>query len=273
MSEIINNNASTTYSFAGSSDVSSATSNILPINLQNAEGLVITKTANPTSFAAGSIITYTVTITNNSGQYLNGVRIIDNLGNGNLAYVLGSANLTSTTTYPVTPVATNPLTFTLQQLAVGSTMTLTYKAQVIFNLPATTSLITNNIRGIGYTATGTINGYANCTIQKKTDSDFSITKSANVTEVNPLQSFNYTLTLKNNTGTSANITNIKDDLPNNYTLTGVTIQTGSGTPITLMTNEYTISSGNVLTIPSSQGPNIVVPAGSSTIVTLTGYFV
>lgn len=272
MSEIINNSASTTYILAGSENISSATSNSLPINLQNAEGLIITKTANKSTFSAGDIITYTVTITNSSGHYLNGVRIIDNLGNGNLAYVLGSASLTSTTTYPVTPIATNPLTFTLQQLAVGSTMTLTYKAQVIFNLPVSVSLITNNIRGIGYTSTGTINGYASCTIEKKTDNDFSITKSANVTEVIPLQSFMYKLTIRNNTSANANIVDVRDDLPNNFKLTGVTLKQGSSSTITLLPSEYILSSGNILTVPSSTGPTITVPANSTTILTLSGYF-
>ena len=167
MAETINNSASTVYNINGGAS-ESATSNVLPINLQSSTGLTITKTANPTTFLAGDIITYTVTITNNSASFLNGVRIIDNLGGGNLAYVLSSASLTAgSITYPVNPVATNPLTFTLQQLGVGATMTLTYRAQVIFNLPSTVSMITNTVQGIGYTASGTITGFANTPIEKK----------------------------------------------------------------------------------------------------------
>ena len=166
---------------------STANSNVLPVNFESNTGLVITKTSNKPTFSAGEIITYTVTITNGSSSYLNGVRIIDNLGGGNLAYVVSSGSLTtSTQTYPVSPISTNPLTFTLQQLGVGETMTLTYKAQVIFNLPPTVSLITNSIEGIGYPYSGTIKGYASCTIQKKTDVDFSITKSSNVEDIGPI---------------------------------------------------------------------------------------
>ena len=167
MTQTINNSASTVYNFnGGASEI--ATSNVLPINFQSSSGLTITKTATPTTFSAGDIITYTIKITNNSGSYLTGVRIIDNLGNGNLAYVLSSASLTAgSTTYPVNPVSTSPLTFTLQQLNVGATMTLTYKSQVIFNLPPTVSMITNTVQGIGYTSSGTITGFANTTIQKK----------------------------------------------------------------------------------------------------------
>lgn len=168
MSETINNSASTSYHFGDPTTVFSATSNVLPINYESSTGLNLTKTSNTDTFSIGDILTYTITITNSSGSYLNGVRIIDDIGGGNLAYVLSSASLTyNGQSYPVTPVATSPLTFTLQQLPSGATMTLTYRSQVVFNLPPTVSLITNTVRGIGYTSTGTINGFASNTIKKK----------------------------------------------------------------------------------------------------------
>ena len=224
-------------------------------------------------FTATEADTYTITITNSSSMYLNGVRIIDNLGGGYLAYVLSSGSLTtSSQTYPVSPISTNPLTFTLQQLGVGETMTLTYKAQVVFNLPQTVSLITNSVQGIGYPYSGTITGYANNTIQKKTDVNFSITKSSDVTNVNPSQSFNYYITLTNNTGYIATVSSITDDLPSNYTLTSVKLKVGSGSEIVLNATDYTLTSSNILTIPSMSGPTIIVPTNGSTVVTLTGYF-
>lgn len=271
MSETINNSASTIYTINGSTNT--ANSNVLPVDLNSSSGLVLTKTSNVSTFSVGEIITYTITITNSSPYYLNGVRIIDNLGGGNLAYVISSGSLTtSSQTYPVSPIATSPLTFTLQQLGVGETMTLTYKAQVVFNLPQTVSLITNSVQGIGYPHTGTITGYASHTIQKKTDVNFSITKSSNITEIEPNQSFNYYITLTNNTSSLATISSITDDLPTNYTLTSVKLKVGSGTEITLNGTDYTLSSSNLLTIPSMSGPAIIVPANGSTVVTLTGYF-
>ena len=272
MAETINNSANTTFSFSGSSDTYSASSNILPINLETSSGLILTKTANPSTFAAGDIINYTITITNSSSHYLNGVRIIDNLGGGNLAYVLSSATLqSSSNTYPVTPVATNPLTFTLQQLPVGASMTLRYKAQVIFNLPSSVSMITNNIKGIGYTASGTITGYANCTIERRNSANFSITKTANVTDVSPRQSFNYYITLTNNTNVTATPVSVTDNLPSNFTLVSASLKVGGGSVTPLLATDYTLSSGNVFSLPSSSGPVVSVPANSTTIVTLTGY--
>lgn len=271
MSETINNSASTVYSIEGNANT--ASSNILPINFISSTGLTLTKTSDATTFSAGDIINYTIKITNSSSSYLNGVRIIDNLGGGNLAYVLSSAKLTvGNLTYPVSPVSTNPLTFTLQQLNVGQTMTLTYKAQVIFNLPSTVSLITNSVEGIGYTSTGTITGFANHTIQKKTEVNFSINKSSNLTSVGANQSFNYFITLKNNTSSVIPVTNITDTLPSNYTLTSIRLKTGNDAEINLNATDYILSSSNLLTVPSQSGPSITVPANSTTVLTLTGFF-
>lgn len=272
MSQTINNSASTTYSLDGST-TNVANSNVLPLNYETSQGLNITKIASTSTFSIGDIITYTITITNNSSYYLTGVRIIDNLGGGNLAYVLSSANLTAGgQTYAVTPIATSPLTFTLQQLGVGATMTLTYKCQVVFNLPSTVSLITNSVQGIGYSSTGTITGFANATIQKKNSVEFSLTKTSNVTDAYQNQSFNYYLTLTNNTSNVARITSITDNLPSSFNLTAVALKIGSGTNTVLNSTEYTLSSANLLTVPSSTGPTITVPANSTTVLTITGYF-
>ncbi len=273
MPSSINNEASTTYNFAGSADNLTATSNENTITLEDASGLTLTKTANPTTYSAGEIITFTVNITNSSSSYLNGVRIIDNIGGGYLAYVVGSAKLTvGSLTYAVTPVATNPLTFTLQQLSVGGSMTLTYNCQVIFNLPDSVTSITNSVRGIGYTSSGTVNGYASATIQKKNSVSFLISKTSSLSEVFPNQTFSYVITLTNNSSTEAEISNVTDDLPSNFVLSSVTLKIGSGTTQTLTSSDYTLSGSNEFVIPSGTGPTITVPANSTTVITLTGYF-
>lgn len=273
MSETINNNASAIYSFDGTTS-NLANSNVLPLNFETSQGLTITKTSNVSSFLAGDIITYRITITNNSAYYLTGVRIIDNLGGGNLAYVLSSANLTTNSqTYPVTPISTNPLTFTLQQLAIGQTMTLTYRCQVIFNLPQTVSLITNTVQGIGYTSNGTITSFANNTIQKKNSVEFSLTKTSNVRDVRPNQVFNYYLTLTNNTNNMASVTSLTDQLPSNFKIVSVKLKIGTSQEITLDSTQYSLSVTNILQIPSATGPSVTVPANGVTIATITGYFV
>ena len=271
MAEIINNSASAVYTISGVTNT--ANSNVLPVNHLSNSGLILTKNSNTNTFSVGEIINYEIVITNSSSLYLNGVRIIDDLGGGNLAYVLSSANLTiGGLTYPVTPISTNPLTFTLQQLGVGETMKLTYSAQVIFNLPPSVSLITNSVTGIGYPYSGTIKGYTSNTIQKKTTVDFSLTKSSNITEIGSNQSFSYFLTLENNTSSLATISSVTDNLPSNYTLTSVKLKIGTDPEITLSGTDYTLTSSNVLTIPSASGPLIIVPPNSTSVITLTGYF-
>lgn len=271
MIEITNNTASTTYTLASSPIPQTVTSNTVQVNYDNTQGLTLTKTPNPTTFLPGDIITYTVTITNPSGNYYNGVRIIDDLGGGNLAYVVGSGSLsTSTQTYNVTPVATNPLTFTLQQLASGATMTLTYQAQVVFNLPGSVTSITNSVQGIGYTSNQRFNGYASSTIQKKTTSAVNITKSASASTVSPFQQLTYSLTATNGSGEPATLLSVVDQLPAKFNLQSVTAQLGSGTPDTLDPSEYSLMN-KLFTYPIA-GNTVVVPAGVTGTLNLTGYF-
>lgn len=272
MPTTINNEATTSYQFVGSSNTGSVTSNNVKVVLLDNQGLNVTKTATPTTFTPGEIITYTITISNSTGSFLSGVRVIDNLGMGNLAYVVGSGSVTSTTTYAVSPVATNPLTFTLQQLNVGQSMTLTYRAQVIFNLPQSVSTITNTVRAIGYTSTGTVEGFSSSTIVRESVSAISSTKSSSDTEILPRQPFSYYIRLANGTEINATATETVDDLPDNFVLTSVELKIGSNPTQTLNATDYEVSSGNVLTVPSLTGPIVTVPAGSVTIITINGYF-
>ena len=274
MATTITNDAEVNYGFSGSSDTFVALSNVNSIELlsQNT-GLTLTKTASPSEFVAGDIIDYTISITNNSSSFLNGVRIIDNLGGGNLSYVLGSGRLTvGSLTYAVNPVSTNPLTFTLQQLGVGSTMTLKYKAQVIFNLPSTITTITNVIQGIGYTSTGTITGGTSATIQKKNSISISLSKTASATSVFENVPFNYYLTLTNNNSVLAEVNSVTDQLPTNFVLTEIRLKIGNGAETVMSATDYTLSASNLLTIPSPSGPNITVPTNGNTRITVVGYF-
>lgn len=273
MATTVTNQSSTTYTLSGSSEIRTATSNENAVILEDLQGLNLTKTANATSFTSGSIITYTIRITNNSGQFFTGVRIIDNLAGGNLAYVIGSARLTvNTLTYPVNPVNTNPLTFTLQQLNPGQSMTLTYNAQVIFNLPPSVTSLTNNVQGIGYTSSGTITGFTSHTIQRSSSGNLVLTKSASLTNVLPNEVFSYYLTYTNNSSSEATIVTTTDELPTNFIITGISVKIGTSQSFTLDSSDYNLSSSNVLSFPSTTGPVITVPAGGATLVTISGYF-
>lgn len=267
----IMNNATATYT--GSDSIErTITSNDLDITYNTSSGISIVKTASPTTFSVGSIVTYTIKITNTSSTYFTGVRIIDNLGGGNLAYVTSSARLTtSTQTYAVSPVATNPLTFTLQQLGVGASMTLTYKAQVVFNLPSSVTEITNIVEGIGYTASGTVTGFSNSTITRNSTNTVEISKSASASTVVPNQTFTYYLTITNGESSAVTITGITDNLPSAFTLSSLKLKVGSGSETTLVSSDYTLSSSNELVVSKNNGAEITVPSNGTTVLSITGY--
>ncbi len=268
----INNSATTTYQFVGSSTTETVTSNVNQITLEDVSGLVVSKTSSPTTFSAGDIITYTVRITNNTGTFLTGVRIIDDLGGGNLAYVSGSASLSSTTTYPVSPSQTSPLTFALQQLNNGQSMTLTYKAQVVFDLPVSFSTITNSVRAIGYTSTGTVNGSASSRINRRGVSGLSIRKTASETEVLPRENFTYYITLTNGSDNAVADSTTTDQLPPNFVISSVELKIGTSDYQTLVATDYVVSNNNLFTIPSISGPIVTVPANGETVIAINGYF-
>ena len=270
----ITNQATTTYQYDGSSETQTIESNPNSITLEETSGLLITKNASTSTFVNGTIITYTITIANSSSSFLTGVRIIDDLGGGNLAYVVGSGRLaTSTQSYAVNPIDTSPLTFTLQQLAEGASMTLVYSAQVLFNLPETVSTITNTVRGIGYTSTGTITGSDTSTITRGGPSSGVISsKTTSVQEVSPRQPISYFIGLRNTSSTPVIYTQTVDQLAPNFVITSIQYRIGSGTTQTLSDSDYTLSSSNFLTIPSSIGPSITIPANGETLLTINGYF-
>jgi uncharacterized repeat protein (TIGR01451 family) len=277
MAEIIKNSATINYHYNDDDDPDSytsgsETSNELEITLETpAQAICVTKSASPTTFEAGSIIDYTVTIKNTGSSYFVGVRVIDDLGSGSLNYVLGSASLTvGSLTYPVTPSLTNPLTFALQELSLGESMVLKYKCQVDNDLSDEIEEITNNLQAIGYTSTSDVSGYDSCTIYRR-ESDVSIVKSASATSVVRDQSFEYYITLKNHTDETIDVVDVTDQLPDNFVLTSVKLKIGSDAQTTLSSSDYTLSSSNYLTIPSSTGPSITIPANGTTIITLTGY--
>ena len=273
MSTTISNKATTSYTDNDSSSEVTITSNTNNVVLQDSQGITLTKTTGSSTFEAGTIITYTIDITNSGSQYFTGVRIIDDLANGNLAYVVGSAKLTvGPLTYAVTPIATNPLTFTLQQLSTGSSMTLTYNCQVIFNLSSSVTSLTNSVQGIGYTSTGTATGYTSHTIDRSPSNSLTVTKSSTQSNVLPNQVFSYTLTYTNSTSSEITINSISDKLESNFVITGITLKIGSGTTTTLSSTDYTHYSSGLLEIPSSTGPTITVPANGTTVITITGYY-
>ena len=100
----------------------------------------------------------------------------------------------------------------------------------------------------------------------------SISKTSSVSEVFPNQTFDYVLSLTNNSDTDAVAISTTDQLPSNFVVTSVSLRIGSGSTMILDGTDYTLSSSNLLPIPSLTGPIVSVPAGGASVITISGYF-
>jgi uncharacterized repeat protein (TIGR01451 family) len=143
---------------------------------------------------------------------------------------------------------------------------------VIFNLPSSVSTITNTIQGIGYTATGTITGYTSSNIQKKTEPGFLLEKTSSVTDVMSNQPFNYYIKLLNNSNETVNVSSITDNLPTNFVFMTASLKIGSDSAVYLYSSDYTLNQNNTMIVSSIENQPIVIPANSTGILTITGYF-
>ena len=279
MATEVTNQATVNYTTTGSSEPQSETSNVSTITLLDESALSINKYTQQSSFTPGGTVTYHIDIENTGTQYFTGVRIIDDLGGTPqyLSYVNGSATLYYNNQVLQAEVeSTNPLVFTLSPLASGNKMILTYTCRVSNSIPSTVNSITNSVEGIGYTASDKVTDYTSAVITRNTSANLDITKAASSSSVSQGQVFSYTITLTNQGTTTALVTNITDDLPQNFNIVSVQLKVGTANTTTLSSSDYTVSSNNEFTVPSSTGPTITVPPTSSsgsgkTVLTITGY--
>ncbi len=278
MAENIMNTSTVNYTFAGSTQSLSETSNVSTISLRDENSISVGKACQNESFVPGDTVTYIVTIANTGASYFTGVRVVDNLGTNNyLTYVTGSAMLYYNQQYVRPEIAsTNPLTFTLSPLSPGQSMVLTYSCRVLNSLPASVQTITNAVTATGYTYNSTVTGSASCEISRSSVASLSINKSATAESVAPGELFSYNITLTNQGTTSANVQSVTDSLPSGFKVSSVKLKMGNGTTTTLNTSDYTLDSNNNFVLPSATGPAVTVPGATSsgagqTVVTITGY--
>lgn len=280
MATEVTNQATVNYTFSGSGETRSETSNIATISVMDESALSITKYTQDSTFTPGGTVTFHIDIENLGSQYFTGVRINDDLGGTPqyLSYVNGSATLYINDQILAAEVAsTNPLVFTLSPLASGRKMILTFTCRVSSSIPSSVNSITNSAEGIGYTATGTATDYSSTEITRSAVAEVSITKSASASTVSFGEVFSYTLNLTNQGTTIADVSSITDNLPENFKIVSVQLKIGNGNTTTLATSDYTVGANNEFTVPSSTGPTITVPATTSsgvgrTVLTITGYF-
>ena len=175
------------------------------------EVLTATKTAADTTYTAGGIKTFVISLVNSSAAALTGLTVTDTLGSytfsGNtlypLTYVTGSLLYYVNGALQATPTvtATAPLTVTGVTVPAGGSAMLIYTARVNEYAPLGVDSITNTatITGGGLASSVT----ATETINASPAPQLAISKSISPTMVAENGTLTYTLTLQNRGNTAA----------------------------------------------------------------------
>ena len=246
---IISNTATVATSTPESSTANNSATATTTVAVTTLPDLVVTKSDAPDPVAAGSTITYTITVTNSGTASAGSVSLTDSVpANTTFAAFTAPAGwMTSTpgvggtgtvtaTNALVAPAA--PATFTLVVtvnggVAAGTTITNTATVAT----PTTESSTANN------TATATT------TVGSGTTADLSITKTPNAAAVGLNGQITYTITVTNGGAATANGVSVSDTLPGGTTFVSATPSQGScsGTS-TVVCSLGSLSNGSSATV-------------------------
>lgn len=231
------------------------------------EVLTVTKTATDTTYTAGGVKTYAISLVNSSAAALNALTITDTLGsylfNGStlypMTYVTGSLLYYVNGTLQTTPTVTTaaPLTITGVTVPAGGSAMLIYSTTVNEYAPlgAEDSIVnTATVTGGGLAAPVT----ATETINASTSPLLSISKSICPATVAENGTLTYTLTLKNRGNTAADagdelmVTDTFDPILSNLTVrfNGAVWTEGVHYTYDTTTGVFTTVSG-ALTVPAA----------------------
>lgn len=222
----------------GDSDAN--TNNSIDFGLFSQFDVTVNKTSTATEAAAGSTITYSVTLRNNGPGPATGVTLTDNIPDGLRVISATSSNVGDVVTIPATAQDTtiaNPddITVTIGTLAASATTqrTITIVAEVLPNtvgsgIPA--SIVnTATISALG-TETGALTNSSSNTLPVTRNAVLAITKTGLPAAVPVGSNVTYTVTLRNTGPATARNTVINDTLPAGLNLITVTSNVGTATP-------------------------------------------
>ena len=248
---------------------STALSNVTSTTVNVSYGLSVAHGASPETFVVGDVITYSTVLTNTGSGTLNDVQIAVDLGNGALDYATGSAqafvyNGTDIVAYPVTVEQQGSgLVFLFSDpLPGGSSVYLTYQA--IVNATAGETVVS--------TATGSATDAGGTTLS---DSDtatitrrlLSIVKSAPET-ASVGDTISYQFAITNTSAGAVSLDTLTDQLPLNFSFTGLTLTINSVNVPLVENVDYTVSpTGELVLSPTGA---VAIPAGGIALLTVTG---
>ncbi len=255
----LNNQASIRYNYSGAG-TGTAVSNTVTTNLLDRYTLAATKTPLSSTFRPGENVTYVIRVENNGSGDLYNVTIADDLGGGaDTPLVYNPASLRAyVDSIPVTisPVVQGgTLTAVLPApLPAGTAAILVYTAQVRPDVDFTLQSITN-------TVAVTVTPSPTATLLRDSYAEVTLYKEADKQSVMAGEPLTYTFTLTNQGNQAADSVTLTDQLPTGFSVTQVSVSAGGATTV-LAPGDYTVAADNTITIPSTTGKAITVPAAT-----------
>ena len=267
----LNNQASIRYNYSGAG-TGTAVSNPGTTSLLDRYNLVATKTPLSSTFRPGENVTYVIRVENNGSGDLYNVTIADDLGGGaDTPLVYNPASLRAyVDSIPVTisPVVQGgTLTAVLPApLPAGTAAILVYTAQVRPDVDFTLQSITNTVAvtANGGSAAGpavTVTPSPTATLLRDSYAEVTLYKEADKQSVMAGEPLTYTFTLTNQGNQAADSVTLTDQLPTGFSVTQVSVSAGGATTV-LAPGDYTVAADNTITIPSTTGKAITVPAAT-----------
>ncbi len=267
----LNNQASIRYNYSGAG-TGTAVSNTVTTNLLDRYTLAATKTPLSSTFRPGENVTYVIRVENNGSGDLYNVTIADDLGGGaDTPLVYTPASLRAyVDSIPVTisPVVQGgTLTAVLPApLPAGTAAILVYTAQVRPDVDFTLQSITNTVAvtANGGSAAGpavTVTPSPTATLLRDSYAEVTLYKEADKQSVMAGEPLTYTFTLTNQGNQAADSVTLTDQLPTGFSVTQVSVSAGGATTV-LAPGDYTVAADNTITIPSTTGKAITVPAAT-----------
>ncbi len=267
----LNNQASIRYNYSGAG-TGTAVSNTVTTNLLDRYTLAATKTPLSSTFRPGENVTYVIRVENNGSGDLYNVTIADDLGGGaDTPLVYNPASLRAyVDSIPVTisPVVQGgTLTAVLPApLPAGTAAILVYTAQVRPDVDFTLQSITNTVAvtANGGSAAGpavTVTPSPTATLLRDSYAEVTLYKEADKQSVMAGEPLTYTFTLTNQGNQAADSVTLTDQLPTGFSVTQVSVSAGGATTV-LAPGDYNVAADNTITIPSTTGKAITVPAAT-----------
>ncbi|MFZ4662793.1 MAG: hypothetical protein ACOYNY_37655, partial [Caldilineaceae bacterium] len=208
----------------------------------------LTKRASAATVTTGTVVTYTMRLTNTTGALLQNLYVVDRLPAGLTS--VGANYKVSGATGPAVTLQTSTLAFTATALLPGGQLTLTLAARVDGGL-SSGLVLTNTVYMTTTTTNGVQYGQAKApitTFNANPSADAAIRKSASSATIASAAPLTYTIVVTNVGGSTLQNLIISDTIPSAYLLSNarVAINGGPLPQVQATTSRVTVTASSLL---------------------------